>query len=166
VELRRLQERDDRTQFNCGDPALNDFFRSRAGQNQFRYHAAVTYVLLESAAILGFVTVLPGTVRRDDLGPAHRRLPPSALPVLVLARMGVRTDRHRAGLGGRLLAKVCELALDLSRDVGCVGVVVDAKEAASGFYERHDFIWLLAPVTDGIRRGFLPIQTIAAALTL
>jgi GNAT superfamily N-acetyltransferase len=166
VELRKLLEDDDRTRFSCGDPALDDFFRSRAGQNQFRYRAAVTYVLLDTGEIVGFVTVLPGTIRRDDLGPAHRRLPPSALPVLLLARMGVRTDRHGAGLGGRLLAKVCELAIGLSQDVGCVGLVVDAKETARGFYERYDFVWLPAPVADGVTRGFLPIHTIEAALNL
>jgi hypothetical protein len=68
--------------------------------------------------------------------------------------------------GGRLLAKVCELAIGLSRDVGCVGLVVDAKEAARGFYERYDFVWLPAPVAEGVTRGFLPIQTIEAALNL
>lgn len=165
MELRRLLESDDRTRFRCGDAELDDFFRSRAGQNQFRHRAAVTYVLVDAGdPIWGFVTVLPGTVRREDLGPSHRRLPPSALPVLVLARMGVSVERQGAGLGSRLLAKVLELSIHLSRDVGCVGVVVDAKATARGFYERHDFVWLPMQMPGGLVRGFLPIQTIEAAL--
>lgn len=40
------------------------------------------------------------------------------------------------GVGRVLLASVFELAKSMARDLGCVGVVVDAKEAAVGFSER------------------------------
>jgi GNAT superfamily N-acetyltransferase len=110
------------------------------------------------------VTVVPGVVRRDDLGTAFQRLPPSPLPVLVLARMGVSTPRQRTGLGERPLAKVLSLAASLSRDVGCVGVVVDAKHEARGFYERFDFVWLPNQASTDDLPGVLPIGTIEAAL--
>ena len=164
MELRRLLPDDDRAAFSCGDADRDDFLRARAGQYQFKHRASVTYVLVDEAAIAAFVTVLPGTVRREDLGPASRRLPPGALPVLLLARMGVSTPRQRTGLGERLVAKVLGLALDLARDVGCVGVAVDAKAAARGFYERFDFRWIdEQPRSDGVAKGFLPTETIAAA---
>jgi GNAT superfamily N-acetyltransferase len=164
VELRKLLKTDDRTRFSCGDPSLDDFFRSRAGQSQFRDRAAVSYVLVDAGDIAGFVTVLPGAIRREDLGPAHRRLPRSALPVLVLARMGVHKDHQRAGLGSRMLAKVLELAIELSREVGCVGVIVDAKTGARSFYERYGFVWVPMQIANDLTRGFLPVQTIEDAI--
>ena len=127
MELRRLLPDDDRASFACGDPQLDYFLRARAGQYRFKHRASVTYVPVHEGSIAAFVTVLPGTIRREDLGPSSRRLPPGTLPVLLLARMGVSTARQRTGLGERLVAKVLGLALDLARDVGCVGVVVDAK---------------------------------------
>ena len=167
MELRRLRPDDDRASFTCGDAQLDDFLRARAGQHQFKYRASVTYVLVDDGAIAAFVTVLPGTVRREDLGPSSGRLPPGTLPVLLLARMGVSTARQRTGLGERLVVKVLGLALDLARDVGCVGVVVDAKAAARGFYDRFDFRWIdHEPRIDGVAKGFLPTGTIAAASTV
>jgi GNAT superfamily N-acetyltransferase len=166
VELRSLREGDDRSQFTCGDLALDDFFRSRAGQSQFRHRASVTYVLANADGILAFATVLPGTIRRDELGQGFKRLPPSALPVLILARMAVSSASQGLGLGARLLAHVFHLALDIVERVGCVGVIVDAKEAAVGFYEKYDFIWLAGSNAPGLKRGFLPIQTIERGRTL
>jgi GNAT superfamily N-acetyltransferase len=163
VELRSLVEEDDRQGFSCGDAQLDDFFRARAGQSQFKHRASATYVLASPGVIAAFVTVVPGTARRDELGPTFQRLPPSPLPVLVLARMGVSTAHQRTGLGERLLGKVVSLALGLSRDVGCVGVVVDAKVAARGFYERFDFTWLPDQPRADLVRGFLSIRTIEAA---
>lgn len=163
MELRRLLEKDDRTSFSCGDAALDEFFRARAGQGQFTHRSLVTYVLADEGSIVGFVTVLPGSVRRDDLGAGGRRLPPSALPVLLLARMGVRVDLQGRGLGHDLLFQVFTLALELSRSVGCVGVIVDAKEGARAFYERYDFQWVSAEPLAGAARGFLPIRTLEAA---
>ena len=164
MELRRLHPDDDRATFSCGDAQLDEFLQARAGQYQFKHRASVTYVLADDGTIAAFVTVLPGTVRREELGPSSRRLPPGPLPVLLLARMGVRTARQRIGLGERLVTKVLDLALDLARDVGCVGVVVDAKASARGFYERFDFRWIDDQTrADAVAKGFLPIETIAAA---
>lgn len=68
-------------------------------------------------------------------------------------------------LGAQLLACALDVALELVDRVGCVGAVVDAKEGAYAFYERYDFAWLPIDVGPGLRRGFLPIQTIQRART-
>ena len=164
VEIRRLQREDDRSRFSSGEPSLDRHFRDNAGQQQFKHRAGVTYVGVESGVIVGFVTVLAGTVRKATLGEAHRRLPPSALPVLILARMGVSTSHQRAGVGARLLGVVLKVALSQMQACGCVGVVVDAKPAAVQFYEKFDFEWIPEGAIDGTRRGFLSIQTIELAL--
>lgn len=163
MDLRRLEPDDRREAFSCGDSQLDAFFRERAGQN-LRHRANATYVVVDGAEIVAFVTVVPGTVRREDLGASSRRLPSGALPVLLLARMGVSVSRQKSGLGAQLLRKVLELAAALARDVGCIGVVVDAKHGARAFYESFDFRWLDVQPRADLTRGFLPIQTIEDAL--
>lgn len=167
MDLRRLRKDDDRSAFSCGDPDLDDYFHDRAGQSQFKQRTSVTYVVADPVtnAIAGFVTVMPGTVRREEIG-VGGRLPPVPLPILLLARMGVSSSLQRAGLGQLLLSKVMRLAVDMARDLGCVGVIVDAKPTARGFYERFDFAWLNTESSDGIVRGFLPTRTIEAALPI
>ena len=57
MEFRALRREDDRSQFECGHPALDTFFRRFAKQNQFRHQIGVTYVLIDDNEIAGYVTV-------------------------------------------------------------------------------------------------------------
>jgi len=49
------------------------------------------------------------------------------VPVLGLARLAVDKSAQSMGLGGQLLRFVLKLASKLADEVGCAGVVVDAK---------------------------------------
>ena len=101
------------------------------GQNQFRHHVGVTYVAVEDEAILGYATVAPAAIEIDLLPDALRKgLPRYPLPVLRLARLAVDSRVRGRGLGEELLRFVFGLALKLTSDYGCVGVVVDAKPDA------------------------------------
>ncbi len=139
--IRVLRNSDDRSRFRSGDPDIDRFFQKYAGQNQFRHHIGVTYVAEDSGgAIAGFCTVTVGTVEGESLPQVMRKkLPSYPLPVLRLARLGVDERAQGAGLGRALLAFVLRLALRLSEEYGCLGVVVDAKPAAVAFYEKFGF---------------------------
>jgi GNAT superfamily N-acetyltransferase len=141
MEIRALREGDDRSQFRSGDPDLDRFLLSFAGQNQFKHHVGVTYVAVQDRAILGFATVAPGHVEIDDLPAAvKKRLPHYPLPVLRLARLAVDQSARSQGLGTQLFRFILELAIRMANDYGCVGVVVDAKPDAIAFYARYGFI--------------------------
>jgi len=140
AEVRLLRPEDDRSKFCSGDIDLDRFFIRFAGQNQFRHHIGATYVAVEDARVLGFATVAPGEVEVADLPEDTRnRLPRYPLPILRLARLAVDKDQQGRGIGSLLLVTVFELAHELARTVGCVGVVVDAKAAAVPFYARLGF---------------------------
>jgi GNAT superfamily N-acetyltransferase len=141
MEIRALRPSDDRSRFSSGNLDLDRFLSKYAGQNQFANHIGATYVAVEGALILGFVTVAPGQIEAADLPPSTLtgRLPRYPVPILRLARMAVARSLQRQGVGSELLRFVFELALKMSRDYGCTGVTVDAKPEAVGFYERFDF---------------------------
>jgi GNAT superfamily N-acetyltransferase len=141
MEIRALHEGDDRSQFRSGDPDLDRFFHRFAGQNQFRHYLGVTYVAVDAGRILGFATVAPGHVEIEGLpAAARKKLPQYPLPVLRLARLAVDQGASGQGLGRELLRFVLHLALRMSSDYGCVGVVVDAKPDAVEFYQRYGFV--------------------------
>lgn len=140
VEIRALAQKDDRSPFQSGDPDLDRFFRVFAGQNQFKHYIGVTYVAVEQDQILGFVTVAAGSVEIDALPAAKRRsLPLYPLPVLRLARLAVDISARGRGLGEQLLRFVFEMAVRMTDEFGCVGVVVDAKPGAVEFYRKYGF---------------------------
>jgi GNAT superfamily N-acetyltransferase len=141
MEIRPLRPDDDRAAFHSGEEALDCYFRSYAGQNQFRHHVGVTYVAVEKSRILGFATVAPGHIDIEDLPASARKgLPRYPLPVLRLARLAVDRSARSQGIGAQLLRYVCRLATKMGDDYGCVGVAVDAKPGAVEFYKKHGFV--------------------------
>lgn len=169
LEIRLLRREDDRSGFNCGEPALDRFFQHYAGQNQFKLHLAVTWVVARGADLLGFVTVTGGSLERATVPDPvlRRRLPDYPLPVLRLARLGVDRRAQGLGLGRALVRHALRLAVIQRDQVGCMGVVTDAKPGAVPFYEGLGFV-RLEGVREGLLHGeptpmFLDIGAIAAA---
>jgi GNAT superfamily N-acetyltransferase len=169
MEIRALRPNDDRSAFRCGDEALDRFFQRYAGQNQFRHYLGATYVAVDSGRVLGFATVAPRHVDIEDLPEgARKRLPRYPVPVLGLARLAVDRSAQSMGLGRQLLRFVLELAAKMAEEVGCAGVVVDAKPAAVDFYARYGFAPFDALEGQSEARPqpvamWLPIQAIKAA---
>jgi GNAT superfamily N-acetyltransferase len=144
LEVRRLEPTDDRSAFHSGNVDLDRFFLRYAGQNQFRHHIGTSYVALDAdQKIVGFVTVSASEIAPEALDPAKRkRVPKYPIPVLRLARLAVDERATGRGVGSTLLRSVFLLAQQMAMDVGCVGVVVDAKSDAVVFYEKLGFMRL------------------------
>lgn len=161
LELRALRPEDERGQFRSGNPALDYFFQQFAGQNQFRHHIGTTYVAVENGRILGYATVSPAHLECAMLADSERkRLPNYPLPVLRLARLATHEEAQRKGIGKALLRHVCLLATRMSADFGCVGLLVDAKPEAAGYYATFGFL-PLHPVT-----GESPMQPLPMFLAI
>ena len=150
IRVRRLEPKDDRSEFRSGNIDLDRFFQRYAGQNQFRHHIGTTYVAVQGDRSVGFVTVSSGEMAAEKLAKnLRRRLPAYPLPILRLARLAVDERFQGQGIGRLLLRAMLELALELRDRVGCIGVVVDAKPNALPFYSSL---------------GFTPIDLISGAL--
>lgn len=164
IEIRLLLPGDDRTGFESGNPFLDTYFRRYAGQNQFRHRIGANYVALAGGRIAGFATVSPAEIQADKLPPGlARRLPAYPVPVLRLARLATDRRHQGRGIGESLLRYALLLAEKTSRELGCAGMVVDAKPESRAFYERYGFVALA--VHDGALPGapqtmFLSIHSI------
>ena len=143
-KVRRLEPTDDRARFRSGNVELDRFFLRYAGQNQFRHHIGTSYVAVDAdGRIVGFATVSASEIAPEALDPTKRkRVPKYPIPVLRLARLAVDERAMRKGVGSLLLRAVFFLAQQMAKDVGCVGVLVDAKSEAVAFYERLGFVRL------------------------
>jgi len=121
--------------------------------------------------IIGYSVSAPGQVEATEL-PAQvaRRLPKYPLPVLRLARLAVALAHQGHGIGRLLLRNVLREAVALRDRHGCVGVVVDAKSEAVGYYAAFGFrrVEVVAGQIQGETGAtiqlFLPIKTIERAL--
>lgn len=144
ITIRRLQPDDDRKAFRSGNIDLDRFFERYAGQNQFRHHIGTTDVALDAkGVIVGFATVSASEITTTRLPKSRgKNLPAYPVPALRLARLAVDEKAQGLGVGNSLLRHVLLLARKMAVEVGCLGVLVDAKPEAVGFYEKLGFIEL------------------------
>jgi len=155
--------------FECGKPALDAYFRRYAGQNQ-RRDVGRTWVLhappdrSDLPAVIGFYTLALGALARAALSDTEAKgLPRYPLPVAVLARLA--RDRRASGLrvGERLLVDAHRRVLEIAERAGCVGIVVDAKDAdAESFYAHYGYA-TLPRESEWPRRMYLPMATIRSS---
>ncbi|MCK5122519.1 MAG: GNAT family N-acetyltransferase [Methylococcales bacterium] len=150
IQFRVLDASDKRTSFCCGNIDLDRFFQRYAGQNQFRHHVGITYVMLVKNCIAGFVTVSAGEISVENLpGSLRRRLPEYPLPIMRIARLAIDEQFQRLGLGKKILRASFQLAFEMKARFGCIGIVVDAKQQSIDFYKKL---------------GLVPLQTLAGEL--
>jgi GNAT superfamily N-acetyltransferase len=139
--LEPLRREHRRRGFCSGVQPVDDWLRAKALQNQ-RKHLSTTKVLLDpDNKIAGYYTLAIGLVDFGDL-PAEviRTLPRRALPVVVLAWLGVHTEHQGTGLGRLLLAQALRDCHEAGKTFAFVAVLLDCTDdSAKAFYQRWDF---------------------------
>jgi GNAT superfamily N-acetyltransferase len=154
----------DRSGFDCGVPALNEYLQRFARQNH-ESGGAKTFVALGPAApavVLGYYTISPGAIAFAKAPAAlTRKLGRYEVPVFRLGRLAVSQALQGRGLGGDLLLAAGERAIAVAREVGGVALAIDAKDGrAAGWYERFGALRLL----DDPLKLVLPLDTIRSVL--
>lgn len=154
-----LTEEHDLSAFDCGEPALNDWLRRRALNNESRFSR--TYVVCQEKRGVAYFCISAGAVERAAAPGRVRRNAPDTIPVSIIGRLAVSRDHAGRGLGADMLADALRRIAVASESIGIGAVLVHAKDdAAKRFYRRcAEFIEYPADS----RTLFLPIETVVAA---
>src|SRR5207244_7271948 len=126
--------------FDCGVPALDDYLKKLARQNQ-RSQSARTYVATRGDRVVGYFTLAAGSVRREE-SPARvaKGLAAHPVPVILLALSAVDRNERGKGLGAGLLKDALLRAVQAADIIGCRAVMVHAKDdSAKSFYQHFGF---------------------------
>lgn len=156
-----LDRRHDRSAFACGIRALDDWFRTRAGQDQ-RRRVAQVFVALDDQGIVGFYSLSMFTLALESL-PANLagKLPRyEAIPAALIGRLARHERARGSGIGDLLVADAVKRVLGAAESVAAYAIVVDAKDdRGRSFYLSHGFI----PLPSRPNRLFLLAETAARA---
>jgi GNAT superfamily N-acetyltransferase len=130
----------DRNSFECGVPALNDYLKKYALQNQ-KKHAARTYVSTRGNRIVGYYSLAYGSVSPEEAPQSVKAgLPRHPVPVIVLARLAVDSSVQGCGLGAALLKDALLRTVQAAEIAGLRAILVHAKDdSAKRFYEKFGF---------------------------
>lgn len=161
--IESLQRSHPRSAFDCGQSDVNDWLRTNAFQNQEKRLSATRVLLNQEGEIAGFYTLATGQVDFGDLPPElARKLPRRALPVAILAWLGVSTVHQGQKLGGLLLAQALRDCHEAGQTFAFIAVILDCvDDRAKAFYKRWDF----AELPGSPYRLFLSSQTLTAMMT-
>ena len=149
----------DLTDFDCGEPVLNDWLKQRALKNESRFSR--TYVVCDDNRVVAYFCIAAGAVERAAAPGKLRRNAPDTIPVSVIGRLAVSRANAGRGLGADILSDALRRIAVASRSIGIGAVLVQAKdERARRFYMAcAEFVEYPADS----RTLFLPIETVIAA---
>lgn len=157
--------RQDRASFDCGDGAMNGFFRHHARKNHER-GASKTFLAVskESGAILGFYTLSPAEAEFERVPEQFRKgLGRYAVGGFRLARIAVARSQQGKGLGGQLLMAAGLRCIRAAAEVGGTLMFIDAKdERVARWYRSYGALSL----DDRPLSLFLPLASFETALRL
>lgn len=166
-----IEAADSNTGFSCGKHALDDYFARHAVAND-QAGIGRAYVLRrqesdppELPSVLGFYTLSMAVAESKDISQFMRkRLPRYPMPVALIGRLAVDQRAQGRRVGEKLLIDALRRVVDAADLVGCVGVIVDAKdENAERFYAKYDFVSIVSDAWP--RRMFMAISAARAAFT-
>lgn len=137
----RINDQHDLSQFDCGEPSLNDFLRNKALKN-LKSKASISYVicLANTNTVVGYYSISVGAVARLALPKARQRNMPDPTPVAVLGRLALDVSVKGKGIGADLLRDAVLRAYSHSNESGCPALMVNAlHQEAADFYQHYGF---------------------------
>jgi len=154
----RLSAKHDLSEFDSGEPALDDWLRRRAEQNEAS-GASRTYVVCTGRKVVGFYTLAAGAVAHSAAPGRMRRNMPDPIPVMILGRLAVDKSFHAQGVGTGLLRDAVLRVVQAAEIAGIRGILVHAiSEDAKRFYEKYGFVTspvdpltVMIKVTEAVR---------------
>ncbi|WP_320671066.1 GNAT family N-acetyltransferase [Patulibacter defluvii] len=144
TELRRPALLDpahhDRSDFDSGEPALDDWLRRYAGQNR-RGNTAATWVIARpTGRVVAFASLAMTAIDRSSAPRPVATRAPDPVPALLLGRLAVDHRCSGQGIGTALVAHVLATAVELNAKAACRAVVVSAlHEDVRSWWERLGF---------------------------
>lgn len=150
-----LNDRHDRKGFDCGDADLNGWLRQTAKQHKVKGVSSTFVAVADETSIdvLGFYAISLAELVNADLPAQYRKRLPNKVPVFRLARLATAMQHQRKGIGEHLLFDAIDRVTRIAKEVGGIGLAVNAKPSAVNFYQRYGF----EQMADHPQNLFLPI---------
>lgn len=138
---RPLAAGDDRSSFDCGRPALNQWFQRHAWRN---HEAGVTRTSVicdpGNGDIVGYVSLSATHIERAWLPKDDQRNRPDPIPAALLGQLAVDRRYQRRGYARSLMFFALTTAVRFSKDIGCFCVLTHPlDDGVRAFYRSFGF---------------------------
>ncbi|HEU5401787.1 MAG TPA: GNAT family N-acetyltransferase [Terriglobales bacterium] len=136
----KLSANHDVSQFQCGEPALDNWLKRRALNNE-ESGASRTYVVCTGNRVMAYYALAVGAVTHVAAPGRVRRNMPDPVPVMVIGRLAVDQALQGQAIGPALLRDAVLRTLQAAEIAGIRAILVHAISGrAKEFYEKWGFI--------------------------
>ena len=145
--------------FDCGAAELNRYLAAFAFQNHQAHSTFTCVAAAPDGSIAGYYSITCTAIPHDEAAERLRKgLARHPIGMLLLARLAVDLRFRGRGVGAQLLRHAFLLTVQTAGQVGCRGLLVDAKDdSAAAFYRHHG----LTPLPGNSHRLFVLTKDIA-----
>lgn len=139
-----------RNAFDCGEPSLNRWLATQAGQSM-ESRDAVTYLLMDGPSdaevIAGYYCLASGSISRETTPTSMARRAPEPIPAVRMGRFAIDLAVQGQGWGAELLREALLSAVSGGKLIAARVMLVDAiSEEARNFYVRFGFTPSIHPL--------------------
>jgi len=136
----KLNPAQDLSQFQCGEPELDDWLKRHALNNEAS-GASRTYVICIGPRVVGYYALANGAALHTDAPGSVKRNMPNPIPVMVIGRLAIDLKFQGRGIGSALLKDAVLRTVRAAEIAGIRAILVHAMSpAAKRFYERLGFV--------------------------
>jgi GNAT superfamily N-acetyltransferase len=136
----KLTRAHDLSQFQCGEPELDDWLKRRALHNE-ETGASRTYVVCMNHRVAGYYALAAGAAAHATAPGRVRRNMPNPVPVMVIGRLAIDLNFQGQGIGSSLLRDAIRRTVQAAEIAGIRAILVHAiSENAKRFYQKWGFI--------------------------
>lgn len=136
----KLSTNQDLSQFQCGEPTLDDWLKRRALRNE-ESGTSRTYVTCVGNRVVGYYALAVGAVAHADAPGRVRRNMPDPVPVMVIGRLAIDQTIQGQSMGPALLRDAVLRTIQAADIAGIRAILVHAvSDRAKRFYEKWGFI--------------------------
>lgn len=136
----KLTEQHDLSEFESGEPAIDEYLKKRALVAQLQKQAVVYVICFtDTKKVAGYYTLSCGLCARADIVPKRlQRNTSDIYPISLLGRMGITQVAQRQGFAIDLLHDAMSRAIIASETVASSAVIVHPLTARlAHFYAKH-----------------------------
>lgn len=152
IIFRKLEQNDDLSAFNCDyedDGGCNDFIHNEDEAKKYQKERhGISYLFFYEGTMIGFITLAMSSIIAPRLDAEEEKIDLPFYPCLFIGRLGVNNDWRRKGVGTYLANWATGLAIEMSEQIGCRYVVLEAKESKIDFYKHIGFKQGASLITD------------------
>lgn len=140
-QIAKLTQAHDTSVFESGSEPLDRYIKLHALQSQ-RSHVAQTFVAVLEDKVVGYYSLVVGSVTHDDAPERLKKgIPRHPVPIVFLARLAIDRTFQCQGLGAALLVDSIRRVFQIADLAGVRALAVHAKdENARRFYEHFGFV--------------------------